>query len=157
MKPILVYADTSVFGGVFDDEFEFASRLFFARVRSGRFELVTSALTREELEAAPARVVTYFEDLVLEGMHVSEVLGEAVDLQLAYLRAGILGESSMADALHVGMATVLKCSVIVSWNFKHIVHFQKIPLYNAVNATTGYSPIAIHSPHEVAVDEEENV
>ena len=38
-----------------------------------------------------------------------------------------------ADALHVAQATVASCRVIVSWNFKHIVHFAKIPLYNAVN------------------------
>jgi hypothetical protein len=28
--------------------------------------------------------------------------------------------------------------MIISWNFKHIVHFQKIPKYNAVNALNGY-------------------
>ena len=40
-----------------------------------------------------------------------------------------------ADALHVAVATVSGCSVIVSWNFKHIVNYRKIPLYNAINRT----------------------
>jgi hypothetical protein len=157
MKPIRVYADTSVFGGVFDSEFEFASRLFFRKAKSGVLELVTSVLTREELGGAPVRVVDFFEDAAAHGMLVSDIAEDAVDLQLAYVSAGILGESSMADALHVGMATALGCNVIVSWNFKHIVHFQKIPLYNAVNATRGFPAISIHSPHEVVSDEDESV
>ena len=40
-------------------------------------------------------------------------------------------------------------SLIVSWNFKHIVHCEKIPLYNAVNALRGYTSIGICSPLEV--------
>jgi len=39
--------------------------------------------------------------------------------------------------------------MIVMWNFKHIVHFKKIPLYNAINILKGYDQIAIYSPLEV--------
>lgn len=39
--------------------------------------------------------------------------------------------------------------MIVSWNFKHIVHYQKIPLYNTVNVRQGYDAIFIYSPLEV--------
>ncbi len=48
------------------------------------------------------------------------------------------------------------CHAIVSWNFRHIVHFQKIPLYNAINLANGYGSIAIHTPQEVILYEEEN-
>jgi hypothetical protein len=44
--------------------------------------------------------------------------------------------------------------MIVSWNFRHIVHFQKMPLYNAVNALHRYPAIEIHSPAEVIEDED---
>ncbi len=37
-------------------------------------------------------------------------------------------------------------------NFKHTVHFRKIPLHNAVN---GYVPISIHSPAEVIAYEQD--
>jgi len=37
----------------------------------------------------------------------------------------------------------------VSWNFRHIVHFEKIPLYNAVNVLNGWGHIGIYSPLEV--------
>jgi len=39
--------------------------------------------------------------------------------------------------------------MIVSWNFKHIVHFEKIRGFNAVNLREGYATIEIRSPLEV--------
>ena len=39
--------------------------------------------------------------------------------------------------------------LIVSWNFKHIVHFDKIRQYNAISALNGYREIDIRSPAEV--------
>jgi hypothetical protein len=39
--------------------------------------------------------------------------------------------------------------MIVSWNFKHIVHYEKITLYNSINILEGYQQIAIYSPLEV--------
>ncbi len=44
-----VYADTSVFGGMFDEEFETASKVFFDAVKKGSFKLITSELVREEI------------------------------------------------------------------------------------------------------------
>ena len=41
---IRVYAETSVYGGVFDAGIDAASREFFAQVRSGRFALIVSAV-----------------------------------------------------------------------------------------------------------------
>jgi hypothetical protein len=51
-----VYADTSVFGGCFDEEFRIESLQFFEEVRQGRFVVVISNVTLDELELAPDRV-----------------------------------------------------------------------------------------------------
>ena len=51
--------------------------------------------------------------------------------------------------LHVALSTTTGCDGIISWNFEHIVNFQKIPLYNAVNVLHGFNTIFIHSPPEV--------
>jgi hypothetical protein len=74
---------------------------------------------------------------------------EAVLLHDAYLAAGVVGPGSDDDAQHVANATVARADMIVSWNFKHIVHFQKIRGYNAVNLREGYALLAIHTPTEV--------
>jgi len=34
-------------------------------------------------------------------------------------------------------------------NFRHIVHFQKIPMYNGVNLAHGHGSLAIHTPQEM--------
>jgi len=83
------------------------------------------------------------------------VTADAIHLQRAYLDAGIVGRKSETDALHVAVATTCECRVIVSWNFRHMVNFQKILLYNEVNAARGYGAIAIHTPQEVCVDADE--
>lgn len=55
----------------------------------------------------------------------------SIALQEAYLKAGVVTPKWEADALHVAVATVQRCRVIVSWSFQHIVHFDKIPLRTA--------------------------
>ena len=57
---IRVYADTSVFGGVFDEEFAGASKEFFEQVRQGRYGLVVSRMIFDELEDAPGHVKDFF-------------------------------------------------------------------------------------------------
>ncbi len=153
---IRAYADTSVFGGVFDEEFREASRAFFAQVRAGRFGLVTSALVQEEVASAPPKIRRLF-DQMLGFAEVTAVDEEAVQLQTAYLEAGIVAHRWAADALHVALATVSGATVVVSWNFAHIVHFDKIPLYNGVNAAAGYRAVAIYSPREVIAYEDEGI
>ncbi|MBI3741137.1 MAG: type II toxin-antitoxin system VapC family toxin [Chloroflexi bacterium] len=148
-----VYADTSVFGGIGDSEYEQASRTFFDQVRNARFELVTSAVVQNEIESAPDQVRELFDEM-LAGGEMVPVSEQALQLQKAYLESKIVTPQWAADALHVALATVSQCAVIVSWNFRHIVHFKKIPLYNAVNTVNGYTEIAIHSPLEVIGYEE---
>lgn len=153
MRPLRVYIDTCVYGGAFDREFTSASQAFFAQVRYGRFHLVVSALVQEELEYAPLPVQELFTEM-LTWTTVIPFSAEAIELQKAYLDAGVLTQKWADDALHVAMATVTNCSYIVSWNFKHIVHSEKIPRYNAVNEIHGYRPLAIYSPLEVIHYEE---
>lgn len=143
-----VYADTSVFGGVFDDEFAASSRMFFDQVASGRFILVTSALVQAELDVAPDEVRQLFDEMIIRA-EITPISEVAQRLEQAYLAAGIVTAKWATDALHVALATVSGCELIVSWNFKHIVHFEKIPLYNAVNTLEGYRAVAIYSPREV--------
>lgn len=147
-----VYVDTSVFGGVFDDEFSAPSRAFFEAVRAGRFNVVVSVLVQTEVSRGPAQVPALFDE-VLSRAEVVRVTDEAVSLMQAYVDAEVLSERWRDDALHVALATVAGCTLIVSWNFKHIVNYRRIPKYNAVNALNGYGAIAIHSPSEVVGDE----
>ena len=143
-----IYADTSVFGGLFDKEFDHATRQFLDEVDNGRFILVTSAVVATEIRPAPEAVQSLFAHYE-ERAEITTVTEAALSLQQHYIDSGVVTPKSMDDALHVALATVSSCNLIVSWNFKHIVHFDKIPKYNAVNTLNGYGPIGIFSPMEV--------
>ena len=82
----------------------------------------------------------------LEDASISE---EVLALAEAYVGGGVLDAASRADALHVAAATVSEADVIVSWNFKHIVNYERIRKYNAVNVLNGYRAIEIRSPSEM--------
>ncbi len=145
---IRVYADTSVFGGLFDIEFAEASRRFFELVAAHTLRLVTSSVVAREIDGAPEQVRAAFR-AGLGGAELLRVSDAAVRLAAGYIDAGILTARSADDSLHVALATVGRCDLIVSWNFRDIVRFDKIRLYNEVNGRFGFDPIAIHSPHEV--------
>lgn len=72
-----------------------------------------------------------------------------MSLQQAYLNTGVVSPNWSDDALHVALASVSECAVIVSWNFKHIVNLRRISLYNAVNMIYGYRSLEIRSPLEI--------
>lgn len=143
-----VYLDTSVFGGVFDKEFRDVSLTLFKQIQQGRFQLVTSEVVAQEIYLAPIKVQQLFAKYIKYAELIS-VSAETIKLQQAYLSAKIISSEYATDALHVALATISQCSVLLSWNFKHIVHFQRIPLYNAINMLQGFAQLTINSPQEV--------
>ncbi|MEP0815039.1 MAG: hypothetical protein HRF49_10305 [bacterium] len=148
-----VYADTSVFGAIADTEpFALPSMKFFELVKEGAFNLVVSPTLDDEIAEAPLRVRKFYETFK-QAAEVAVSSGEVYDLKDAYIANGILTPKWEADAIHVASATVSRCRLIVSWNFRHIVNFKKIRMYNAVNLLRGYQDIAIHTPQEVVESE----
>ena len=152
---MLVYVDTSVFGGVFDEEFAGPSRAFFDEVRSGRFDAHVSTVVLDELRGAPEEVRRLYAQHEPQ-LKVVELSEAALRLVREYLATGIVGEKWRPDAQHVAVAAASGCQAIVSWNFRHIVHFEKIPLYNGVNMTQGFGSLAIHTPLEMVHYEDED-
>ncbi len=148
-RKLRAYADTSVFGGVFDEEFAEASKAFFDQVVARRLILVLSTVTLRELDGAPAQVQGVLAGLPAEQLEMLPDDEDVIRLRDAYLEAGVVGPSCEGDAEHVAAASVAEVDLIVSWNFRHIVHFDKIRAYNGVNLLYGYRQISIHSPREV--------
>jgi PIN domain len=148
-KLLRVYADTSVFGGCCDDEFKTESVRFFEEVRQGQFVVVVSNVTLDELELAPDPVRSVLVDLPPQQVEIVSTSPESDGLRNAYLEAGVVGPASTNDAAHIAVATVSNVDLVVSWNFKHIVHFEKIGGYEGVNSLRGYRSPRIYSPREV--------
>ena len=149
MKAQRVYIDTSVVGGCHDKEFAPWSKGLMKDFRLGPFTPIVSSLVALEIEGAPQHVQeTYTEVLALEHEFL-EPTAEALDLADRYLQRGILTSNYYDDAQHIALATVAEADLLTSWNFRHIVHFDKIRQFNAVNLERGYKTIDIRSPREL--------
>jgi len=149
MKRLRVYVDTSVIGGCFDEEFAAESRALVQAAREGRFVLLLSDLLADELADARPQVQDVLADLPPDAYEKVSGSEESERLRDAYLRAHVVGPRHAADAEHIALATASRADLLVSWNFKHIVHWDKIRGFNAVNLREGYPSIEIRSPQEV--------
>ena len=92
------------------------------------------------------RILADLPQSQVEVMNSSE---ESNDLKQAYLDAGVVGPASRNDAAHIALATAFGAELVVSWNFKRIVHFEKIARYEGVNSLRDYRSPKIYSPREM--------
>ncbi len=143
------YFDTSVFGGVFDAEFEEATLLLFERVKLGRIICIYSDLTETELNSAPKKVKNFFKDLPKENLERVAVNDEILTLATKYIGEKVVGQSSFDDCVHIATATIYKADILLSWNFRHIVNVYRIRGYNAINLRMNYHSLEIRSPKEI--------
>lgn len=153
MKP-RVYFDTSVFGGLFDDEFKDITSKLINMILNNEIICVYSDLTETELKKAPERVKEFFLKIPKEKKEFVEVSGEAFQLAKLYINEKVVGQTSLDDCVHIATATINKVDYLVSWNFKHIVNVFRIRGYNSINIRNGYIQLDIRSPKEIVKDED---
>ena len=149
MKIQRIYIDTSVIGGCFDPEFSEWSNGLLQDFRNETFQPLLSEVISAEIEDAPKEVQVIYAELIALNAEILTVDESALELADEYQKRGILTPNFYNDGLHIALATVAEADLLVSWNFKHIVRFDKIRLFNAVNIEFGYKPLQIFSPREV--------
>ncbi|GHV68875.1 hypothetical protein FACS1894199_16780 [Bacteroidia bacterium] len=143
------YFDTSVFGGVYDAEFDVVSLQLFEKVKSGEIVCIYSDLTVGELENAPQRVRNFMNTLPKENLEFVVISDESLALARQYTAERVVGETSFDDCVHIALATIHKADILVSWNFKHIVNIYRIRGYNSINIRQGYVALEIRSPKDI--------
>jgi predicted nucleic acid-binding protein len=143
MKKLKIYLDTSVISHLQHEDAPERTKetlLFWDELKTGKYEIVISDLTLEELSLCPQPkqrdLLEHLEEIDYEVLHRStEVAAMAED----YIANGVLPKTKRGDCLHMAFATVSECDVIVSWNFKHMVRFRTIQGIRGVNTKNGYS------------------
>jgi hypothetical protein len=153
MKKSRIYIDTSVIGGCFDEEFATWSNGLVVDFKAGLFRPILSDIVAAEVKDAPDRVREKFKELLVVEHDFIANSQEATELADGYQARKILPPKYYADCLHIALATVAEADLLVSWNFKHIVRFEKIRLFNSVSLELGYKPLQIYSPREVTTVE----
>lgn len=147
------YFDTSVFGGMFDAEFEEDTTLLFEKVTLGQMICAYSELTESELASVPNWVQQHFLNIAAKHGELIKISPEALKLAQTYIEEKVVGETSLDDYIHIAIATISKFDMLVSWNFKHIVNVYRIRGYNSVNLRLGYSTLEIRSPKDIVGNE----
>ncbi len=84
------YLDTSVFGGFFDEGFEADTQRLFAEIGNGRFSVVISELTAQELLEAPDFVRNLIARIPSTSLNIVAVSDEALALAERYVQEGAL-------------------------------------------------------------------
>lgn len=148
VRPLSLYLDSSVIGGYFDAEFEEATRKLWQEMEAGAYRFVTSPLVSQEIAGAPENVRTLLAATFIQS-DLLPLTEEIEQLTAAYMGQKIVPARYEDDARHVAVATVHHIGLIVSWNFKHLVNYQRETGFNAVNLLQGYPAVRILSPLEL--------
>ncbi len=143
-----IYIDTSVIGGYYDEKFEESTQKLFGRIENGDFLIYFSEVNETELILAPLHITDVKNKIPKDCLRYIEIDDDVEALAQTYIKEKALGKSSENDAYHIALASVNRLDCLISWNFKHIVNFDKIKLFNSINIRLGYPLIDIRSPLE---------
>lgn len=110
---------------------------------------IISDVTLGELEDAPKYVRELIGTIPENYKEIVLLNDEARELSAIYLKERIVTPKSLLDTRHIAIATINRVDILVSWNFKHIVNYKRIRLYNSVNLKYGYPVLEIRTPREV--------
>ena len=125
------------------------TRYWWDNVVNRKFELVSSAIVRQEIsrgntDAAQQRL-DMLESITLLETPLEEMYSLAEDL----IAAGAVPLRAKTDALHIAIAAINSVEYLATWNFKHIANTNKLPLIHSVCETAGYTPTTICTPLEL--------
>ncbi len=124
--------------------------IFLTELFNDQINVFISEMLVSELAGAPENVKELIH-LIPEGQKINiSLTTEAEKLAKTYISENVVGKTSLADCLHIALATIHHADILVSWNFKHIVNIERIRGYNSVNLKLGYSMIEIRSPLELS-------
>ena len=143
-----IYIDNSVISGYFDKEFEVATKRLLDRIIAKDFDIYFSKVNMAELSLAPKYIRDIKNLIPTDCYNYLDLSEEANILAETYINEKVLGQASMNDAYHIAIASVNRLDCLISWNFKHIVNFDKIKKFNSINLKLGYPLIDIRTPLE---------
>jgi len=121
--------------------------LLWNDIVAGDFQAVISEVTTRELMNAPEPKRSIIAGyLVQAGFEELPLIKPAYELAQEIIQRGILTEKSLDDCMHIAIAILNSCDVIVSWNFKHLVNIKTIDGIRGIVISHRYKPIDIYSP-----------
>lgn len=146
-QKLKIYLDTSVIS-VFDDfripQRQAQTREFWKTLKN--FKVYVSEITIQEISNIPNlskknRLLT-----LTKQFEILKITDEAKQLANAYLEKGIIPAKYINDALHLAIATINNCTILVSWNCTHLINLRTKREANKVNLANRYKEIELVEP-----------
>ena len=103
----------------------------------------------KEISNAYDNIQDVLKSIPFDNLIIVDVNSEIESLADKYISAKALTHKSYDDALHIVCSTYYNVNILVSWNFKHIVNYNRIIQYNSINLANGYKTLEIRNPKEV--------
>ena len=112
------------------------------------YELVTSLAVIEELERGDHPLKK--EKLaMISSLKQLELTPEILQTVETYIAHKLMPADPQGDALHLALASHCKCDILLSWNCKHIVNYQKAPHSANINRMLGLPVPALLTPFDL--------
>lgn len=150
MKRLKVYIETSIISHLdAPDRPDWMKETLalWSELKAGKYEIVVGAPVIAELEKCHEPKRTFmFGELAKIKYELAVGTDEAKRVAGKYISLGGLPKKSGTDAMHIALATLANCDVVVSWNFSHIVNIKAMTAVDTVNMYERLKPIRIVSP-----------
>jgi len=150
MKKLKIYLDTSVISHL--EQSDAPEKMqdtlaLWKDIQAGMYNVVISDVTMAEIDRCTEPKQSLLREKLAD-IHYVETIRDKESLRLSelYFERGGLPPKSKEDALHIAIATVSECDVILSWNFRHIVNMRAIKAVESVNIQEGYRTLRIMPP-----------
>ena len=150
MKKLKLYLDTSVISHLeapdTPEKMQDTVKLW-EDMKNGKYEVYISNTTIGEINECKEPKRSFMLDKMKEvELTIVDAETEVEELSREFIKLGILKEKSIDDCMHIATALLLKCDVIVSWNFKHIVNDKTIEGVKIITQTKNLNSIKIYCP-----------
>ena len=110
--------------------------------------LVTSPAVMAELARTPEPKRSDCLGL-MESLPILEMTEEADELVRLYIEHKIMPDDTEGDAMHLALATLHECDILVSWNCRHIANANKSDHIRRINGRLGHKTPGLVTPLEL--------
>jgi len=146
LKP-KIYLDTSVIS-VYDDsripQRQSQTRDFWKILKN--FKTCISEVTINEINNSP-NIAKKKQLLNLASkFQILKITDQVKNLASEYIEKKIIPARYIDDALHLAIATINNCDILVSWNCKHLINLRTKREANKINLAMGYKEIELVEP-----------
>ncbi|MEO8208997.1 MAG: type II toxin-antitoxin system VapC family toxin [bacterium] len=156
MRKLKVYLDTSVLNFPFaDDAPEFKKitiEFFNDYVQKNIYDTFISEVVIKEImntknKDKRNKLLNSLKDYPFEVLNIND---EVEALASIYVEEGIIPQNKFEDAEHIAISTVNQMDILLSWNFKHLVNYNKKQQVRTINSKENYLyPLDLLTPLEL--------